>query len=123
MAKIKLNPLLEFIRGKIDKAVFRRTHTGEVILSKSPDMSEVVWSEAQEAHRARFRRAVKYAREALADPELKAFYLQMSLEVKNSRRPFDMAVSDYFKGNNLVHEKLLRQQSVTSPHGGAARQT
>jgi hypothetical protein len=26
----------------------------------------------------------------------------MAAEKKNNKRPFDMAVSDYFKGNNLI---------------------
>jgi hypothetical protein len=29
-------------------------------------------------------------------------YQRMAAEKKNNKRPFDMAVSDYFKGNNLI---------------------
>jgi hypothetical protein len=114
MAKVELNALVKAIRGRIDKAVFRRTHTGEVILSKSPDMSEVVWSEAQQAHRARFRRAVIYARQVKEIPGLQAFYLQMSLERKGSKRPFDMAVSEYMHGIDRIRGMGLVESKSTS---------
>ena len=91
MAKITLSPIFQEIRGKLGDFVFRRTHTGEVILSKIPDMSKVKWSKAQKAHRQRFRKAVAYAKAALA--------------AKMNKRPFDMAVSDYFKGNDLLSKK------------------
>ena len=103
MAKIKLSPVLEEIRGRLGNYVFRRTHTGEVILSKVPDMSKVKWSKAQKAHRQRFKKAVAYARAAMAEPKVRAVYEKMA--AKKNKRPFDMAVSDYFKGNDLLSKK------------------
>ena len=103
MAKIKLSPVLQEIRGRLGDYVFRRTHTGEVILSRVPDMSKVKWSKAQKAHRQRFKKAVAYARAAMAVPKVRAVYEKMA--AKNNKRPFDMAVSDYFKGNDLLSNK------------------
>ena len=103
MAKIKLSPMLQEVRGRLGDYVFRRTHTGEVILSKVPDMSKVKWSKAQKAHRQRFKKAVAYARAAMAEPKVRAVYEKMA--AKNNKRPFDMAVSDYFKGNDLLSKK------------------
>jgi hypothetical protein len=103
MAKIKLSPMLQEIRGRLGDYVFRRTHTGEVILSKVPDMSKVKWSKAQKAHRQRFKKAVAYARAAMAEPKVRAVYEKMA--AKKGKRPFDMAVSDYFKGNDLLSKK------------------
>ena len=74
-----------------------------MILSKVPDMSKVKWSKAQKAHRQRFKRAVAYARAAMAEPKVRAVYEKMA--AKNNKRPFDMAVSDYFKGNDLLSNK------------------
>ncbi len=68
MAKIKLIPMVKDIRGKLGDYVFRRTHTGELIITKSPDISKVKWSPAQKAHRQRFKKAVAYARAAMAEP-------------------------------------------------------
>ena len=74
-----------------------------MILSKVPDMSKVKWSKAQKAHRQRFKKAVSYARAAMAEPKVRAVYEKMA--AKKGKRPFDMAVSDYFKGNDLLSKK------------------
>ena len=103
MAKITLSPMFQEIRGRLGDYVFRRTHTGEVILSKVPDMSRVKWSKAQKAHRQRFKKAVAYAKAAMAEPKVRAVYEKMA--AKKGKRPFDMAVSDYFKGNDLLSKK------------------
>ena len=41
MAKVTLHPMVKDIRGRLGDYVFRRIHTGELILSKVPDMSKV----------------------------------------------------------------------------------
>jgi hypothetical protein len=45
------------------------------------------------------------------DPELRAYYLKMARRKKKNNRPFDMAVRDYCRGNNL----FLRKHS-DAPH-------
>jgi hypothetical protein len=106
MTKVTLNPVIELITGKIGNMVFRRAHTGKLSLVHAPDMSRVKWSQAQKDHRQRFKRAVAYARRAMKDPEIRLVYEQMAAERKQNKRPFDMAVSDYFQGNDLVWKKL-----------------
>ena len=103
MAKVTLSPMVKDIRGKLGDYVLRRTHTGELILSKVPDMSKVKWSKAQKAHRQRFKKAVTYAKAALSEPKVRVVYEKMA--AKRQKRPFDMAVSDYFKGNDLLSKK------------------
>jgi hypothetical protein len=100
MVKITLNPMIKSARGKFGDVIFRRTHTGEFIATKLPDMSNVVWSEAQQAQRERFREAVAYAREAMADPKVRAKYEKLAK--KANKRPYDLAKSDFFKGKNLL---------------------
>ena len=104
MAKATLNPVLELITGKIGNLVFRRAHTGKLSMIMRPDMSRIKWSAAQKAHRKRFKQAVIYARLAMKDPAVRSVYEQMAAEKKNNKRPFDMAVSDYFAGNNLLQK-------------------
>ena len=79
--------------------VYRVRYGGQTI-SKPPDMSKVTWSAAQVEHRQRFRRAVAYARAALADDRVHALYVEEAAQ--KGKRPFDLAVSDYFKGRNLL---------------------
>ena len=105
MAKAKLNPILELITGKIGNLVFRRAHTGKLSVIYRPDMSRVKWSAAQKAHRERFREAVTYTKAAMKDPDVRPVYEQMASEKKSNKRPFDMAVSDYFAGNDLLWKK------------------
>jgi hypothetical protein len=100
MAKVTLSPMIKEIHGRLGDAVFRRSHTGEMSLIKLADMSNVKWSRAQQAHRQRFREAVAYAKAAMAVPEVRAMYEKSAVE--RHKRPFDMAVSDYFKGRNLL---------------------
>ena len=99
MAKIKLNPIIEQAHGQLGDMVFRRAHSGRMSLMRKPDMSKVAWSEAQAAHRERFKQAVAYARAALADPQTRAIYEQEA--ARKGKRAFDLAVSDFFHGREL----------------------
>ena len=100
MAKIILNPTIEQASGKMGTMVFRRAHTGEMTLIKAADMSNVKWSKAQKAHRKRFKQAVAYAQAAMAEPNVRARYEKEA--ARKNKRPYDLAVSDYFKGRNLL---------------------
>ena len=99
MAKVTFQPgikgdkVIKGIRGKVETVVFRQYSNGDVIISKAPDMSAVAWSPAQQDHRQRFRAA-------MADSHVRAVYEKQAAEV--NRRPFQMAVSDYFKGVDLL---------------------
>ena len=104
MAKIKLDPLFAGISGKIGNVVFKKSANGDIIVSKCPDMSRVKWSEAQKAHRQRFKMANAYAKAALADPNVRAFYEELA--AKEGTYPYAMARSDYLSGNDLLSSPL-----------------
>jgi len=103
MGKVTLNPLIKQISGKMGDVVFRVSPTGEQTIMKLPDMSGVKWSKAQEAHRQHFKEAVAYARAAMAAPKVRKVYEKIA--AKKQKRPFDVAVSDYFMGNDLLSKK------------------
>lgn len=100
MSKVTLYPVIKSIRGKLGNMVFRRSPTGEATLIKLADMSKVKWSKAQKAHRQRFKAAVAYARAAMSDSTVRKLYEKMAK--KQGKRPFDLAVSDYFKGIDRI---------------------
>jgi hypothetical protein len=100
MPKVRLHPLIEQIQGTMYDVVFKLSPTGEQIISKRPDMSNVKWSKAQKEQRQRFKKAVAYAKAALADPKVRALYEKKA--AKQNKRPRDIAFSDYFKGNDLL---------------------
>lgn len=103
MAKVKLNPAIKAIRGKMDDFVFRVSPSGEQTIMKRPDMSGVKWSQAQKDNRKRMRGAIAYAQTAMADPKARRFYEKRA--AKENRHPFRVAVSDYMKGNNRLAKK------------------
>jgi len=58
------------------------------------------------------REASKYASAAVADPDIRPIYVQMAAaHNKNPKRPFDMAVSDYYHhGNDLLWKRHMGDQ-------------
>ena len=109
--RILLHPMFQWIRGKMGKIVYRLSHNGELSAYPSPDMSQVQWSPAQKAQRQRLAKATAYARLAIQYPDLRQFYVEMAKQrKKNEGRPFDMAVSDYCQGNDLLWHKLFGSQ-------------
>ncbi len=102
MGKAVLSAGLKKIRGRIGRFVYRILD-GEQIVSQVPDMSGVKWSPAQVAHRQRFREAVAHAKAMMRDEKLKAAYVRKA--ARKGMRPFDLAVSEYFKGEGVKGEK------------------
>src|SRR5215213_8524368 len=106
--KVRLHPMFLWIRGKMGNIVYRLTRNGNVSAYPAPDMSKVTWSPAQMAHRKFFKECAAYAKRAVRDPELRQFYMEMAAKSKGSKgRPYDMAVSDYHHGNDMLWIKLL----------------
>jgi hypothetical protein len=100
MAKAILNPLIKSISGTLDGVVYRTSPNGNTYISKSPDMSKVKWSQAQKRQRERIAESNEYARAAMADPKVRAVYEKRA--AKEKRVPYRVAVSDYFKGKDLL---------------------
>ena len=97
--KAVLNPTVERLSGKIGGLTYRWMH-GKQTVMKTPDMSNVQWSEAQRANRQRFAEAIHYARQAMTDSKIRAHYEELAK--KANRQPFRVAISDYYKGVNLM---------------------
>jgi hypothetical protein len=66
-------------------------------------VSNVKWSKAQKASRARFAEAIAYAKQAMADLQVRAHYEKLGK--KANRQPFRVAVSDFLAGKNLLENK------------------
>ena len=103
MPKIILNPMIKEMRGTLGGIVYRTLPNGTVYISKRPDMSSVKWSKAQRAQRERMKKANKYAKSAMADPDVRAIYEEMA--AKAHRVPYRVALSDYLNGNDLLSRK------------------
>ena len=91
------------LRGKLGDVVFRRGRNGKTTVTKIPNMTEVTWSEAQKAHRQKFKKAVAYAKSAMAAPEVWAVYQELA--ARKRKRAWEVAMEDYFQGNDLLSKK------------------
>jgi hypothetical protein len=100
--KVILQSGLRGLRGKMGDWTYRQMY-GKQTIMKTPDMSRVKWSKAQKANRERFREAIAYARQAMADPKVRAHYEKLGK--KADRQPFRVAVSDFCAGKNLLEKK------------------
>ena len=109
--KILLHPIFRWLRGKMGNVVFRLSHNGEMSMYPAPDMTKVKWSKAQKDQRTNMARASAYGHVAIQDPDIRQYYVEMAKQRKmNPRRPYDVAVSDYFAGNDLLWKKLHGDQ-------------
>lgn len=95
MAKAKLNPLITEFHGQVGELVFRRTRSGGLSLIRKADMSRVKWSPAQQASRQRFREAVAYAKQVLADPVTRTHFEELA--AKSHKRPVEEAIAAYLQ--------------------------
>lgn len=64
MAKVKKNPVIQGISGKIGNLVFKQLPDGSTIVTAKQVLHNKKWSEGQVAHQARMREAAAYGREA-----------------------------------------------------------
>lgn len=98
MANVKLNPILEQIRGQVGDLVFRR-YEDRVILARKPEPSGRPPTAAQAATRERFRQAALYGRMVMADPDARAEY---AAEADERRMPvFSLTIADFFRAPSV----------------------
>jgi len=98
MAKVKLNPILEQVRGQVGDLVFRR-YADEVVIGRKPDLEGREPTPAQAAQRERFRQAALYGKLVMADPAAKAIYEEAA---KAKGQPvFSLTVADFFNAPSV----------------------
>jgi len=103
---------VEEIHGTLYDVVFKKSPKGNMIVTKKPDMSKVKWSQAQENHRQRLARASKYAKAAMADPQVRLIYEERA--ALEGKLPRYVAQSDYFQGKDLLSKNAPEQGLVGS---------
>jgi hypothetical protein len=103
MAKTKLNPILEQVRGQVGDLVFKR-YQGETVLARKPDLDGVEPTQAQLAARENFRQATLYGKMVMADPDAKAIYEQAAKE--RGQPVFSVLVADYYNAPSVNYVDL-----------------
>jgi len=110
MPKIRFNPLIKQFYGRFGDLVFRRSSKdGEANASRVANMTKVVWSEAQAAHRERFQLAVWYARRVAADQQARTVYEEAA--ERHGRVPFRLMLAD------AMHPPAVKKVDLSQFHG------
>ncbi|MBN1995613.1 MAG: hypothetical protein JW953_23195 [Anaerolineae bacterium] len=110
MAKVKLNPVLERIRGQVGDLVFKR-YGEEVIISRKPDFEDREWTAAQLTARERFRQATLYGKMVMADAGAKALYEEAA--AAKGQPIFSLTIADFLNAPSIDEVDL-------SGYGGTA---
>jgi hypothetical protein len=100
MTKVRFKGPVEEIRGTLYDVVFKRSHSGKIIVAKHPGMTGVEWRKAQRAQRGRFALANAYVKAVKSDPEAWAVYQKEAK--KQGKRARDLAFSNYCNGKDLL---------------------
>lgn len=94
MARIKRNPLLDGVSGKVGPVVLRNWKDGRRTLSNMPaSRNRKRIPRGQRKQMTRFQMAARYAKLMMARPEMKAWYSQGITPNKNAA--FRVAQTDY----------------------------
>ena len=117
MPKVRFKPMVAEIQGTMYDVVFKKSPKGKTIVTKKPDMSKVKWSPAQKDHRKRMRKANQYAQAAMANPDIRAIYEKKA--AKQHGVPYRIALSDYFKGKDLLSRQGTPPTQTNKKEGKA----
>jgi hypothetical protein len=94
MAILKQNALFHGISGKLDNLVFRRVG-GKTFVCRAPQKRSVK-TKKQKEHEEHFKQAVAFAKNVMAEPELKKYYQQFAKRLKCAT-PYAAAIKDFLK--------------------------
>jgi hypothetical protein len=94
MTKARLHPSLIEFHGAMGDMLFRQRN-GKVFASIKSKGSSYEASPAQAAHRARFRKAVRYGRSVLADDDVREIYEAVS--ERTGTPVFALTIADFMK--------------------------
>jgi len=98
MAKVRLNPILERIRGSVGDLVFKRYGDG-VVVARKPDMEGREQTPAQLAQRERFRQAALFGKMVMADPDTKLVYDEVAQQ--RGKPVFSLTIADFYNAPNV----------------------
>src|SRR5215831_2366790 len=93
MARSKNNVVTHGLSGTVGNLLVFAQRAGKTVVRNFPRASDIGPTPNQEAIRAKFKKAVKYAKTALADPALKKMYAD---KAGPGQFATNMAVADYF---------------------------
>lgn len=115
MARVRLNPIFESVRGSIGDLTVRQYGT-RVVFSRKPVFRNRIFSTAQKARQERFREAALYAKQVLDDPRVQAVYGDEARAKGKSIR--SLIISDFLLGR-VPHEGAASLEAASENLPGA----
>ncbi|MGG9962003.1 hypothetical protein [Ferruginibacter sp. SUN106] len=94
MARVKSNPLLQGVSGKIGDSFVVKQYRYGTVISAVPDMRRVKKSALQKLKQNRFADAIAYAQSIIRDPEKKAAYAK---KLPEGKTVYHTAIQEYLK--------------------------
>lgn len=91
------------IQGQIGKTMVVKHYGKKVVVTKAPDMSNIVPSTAQKANRSRFAEAVAWAKSIHNNSVLKAAYAK---QARKSKTVYQYLVKAYLKNGGPVEPNI-----------------
>ena len=92
MARAKLSPILESVRGAMGDMVWKQ-YRSRVVVSRKPVFRNRIFSEAQKARQEKFRQATIYAKQLMTDTRAREAYEE---EARIMDKPIlSLMISDY----------------------------
>ncbi len=91
---IASNFITQGLSGKLGKDLVFKKYKGKTVISKFPDMENIVPSAVQKVQRSKFAEAVAYAKAINDDPIQKAAYLK---KIPKGKKVFNFAMAEYMK--------------------------
>jgi hypothetical protein len=98
MAKVKLNPIVEQVRGQVGQLVFRQSY-GKQVVGRKADQSDHEPTAGQVEVRERFRQAAVYGRMALADTTTRKLYEDAA--GKKGQPVFSLVMADFLNAPSI----------------------
>jgi hypothetical protein len=94
MARGDKDNILNGFHGRLNDCIVIKQRNGKPVMCFYPKGKKVNWTENQDKNRQSFKRAARYARHAIRDPERLAFYRSREHDGVNA---YNLAISDYSK--------------------------
>lgn len=98
MAISKNNIITATLSGKVGNIIFKN-YGNKTIISKYPNMSNIIKTEKQKENQLKFKAAQAYAKSILSDPDKKIAFIKT---IPKGKTAYHSAISKYLKDNQTT---------------------
>jgi hypothetical protein len=106
MATIELNPLIKGISGKIGRSIVAKQRGRTTLFTKRSSKPKKR-SEQQERSSLKFRDASAFAKNAIKDPTIKAYYKRKASLMEKNNNAYTTCIKDFMETPSLTFDQVL----------------